>query len=176
MVAAYVVAGLGIELFNVPWFTATQREVEPGKLARVSSLDFLFSYGLAPRARRARTHRPRHQRVRRHSRARRMCRGVFPRSSRRRARAEHQRLRAHSNRTTLVNGNDTSILPARVDVTEPAKARQALTEAGAVILTGLPATRDALVIAAAHLYGHNLRQIFPVRERQSHDGNTADCA
>ncbi|CAM3363288.1 MFS transporter [Kibdelosporangium persicum] len=48
VVAAYVVAGLGIELFNVPWFTATQREVEPGKLARVSSLDFLFSYGLAP--------------------------------------------------------------------------------------------------------------------------------
>ncbi|AGM06093.1 MFS transporter [Amycolatopsis keratiniphila] len=48
VVAAYAVAGLGIELFNVPWFTATQREVEPGKLARVSSLDFLFSYGLAP--------------------------------------------------------------------------------------------------------------------------------
>ncbi|GAB1511263.1 MFS transporter [Actinophytocola sp. KF-1] len=48
VVAAYVVAGLGIELFNVPWFTATQREVAPDKLARVSSLDFLLSYGLAP--------------------------------------------------------------------------------------------------------------------------------
>lgn len=48
VVAAYVVAGVGIELFNVPWFTATQREVEPRLLARVSSLDFLFSYGLAP--------------------------------------------------------------------------------------------------------------------------------
>jgi MFS family permease len=48
VVAAYVVAGVGIELFNVPWFTATQREVEPTKLARVSSLDFLLSYGLAP--------------------------------------------------------------------------------------------------------------------------------
>ncbi|HEX7309059.1 MFS transporter [Lentzea sp.] len=48
VVAAYAVAGLGIELFNVPWFTATQREVEPSKLARVSSLDFLMSYGLAP--------------------------------------------------------------------------------------------------------------------------------
>jgi MFS family permease len=48
VVAAYVVVGIGIELFNVPWFTATQREVEPGKLARVSSLDFLLSYGLAP--------------------------------------------------------------------------------------------------------------------------------
>nr|WP_157357904.1 MFS transporter [Amycolatopsis nigrescens] len=45
---AYAVAGIGIELFNVPWFTAIQREVEPAKLARVSSLDFLFSYGLAP--------------------------------------------------------------------------------------------------------------------------------
>ena len=48
VVGAYVVAGLGIELFNVPWFTGTQREVEPTKLARVSSLDFLLSYGLAP--------------------------------------------------------------------------------------------------------------------------------
>jgi MFS family permease len=46
--AAYALAGLGIELFNVPWFTATQREVEPRLLARVSSLDFLVSYGLAP--------------------------------------------------------------------------------------------------------------------------------
>ncbi|MFI9498876.1 MFS transporter [[Kitasatospora] papulosa] len=48
VVAAYAVAGAGIELFNVPWFTATQREVAPDKLARVSSLDFLLSYGLAP--------------------------------------------------------------------------------------------------------------------------------
>ncbi|MFF5113609.1 MFS transporter [Streptosporangium sp. NPDC000509] len=45
---AYAIAGLGIELFNVPWFTATQREVDPRLLARVSSLDFLVSYGLAP--------------------------------------------------------------------------------------------------------------------------------
>ncbi|MER5710596.1 MFS transporter [Streptomyces sp. NPDC002122] len=48
VVAAYAVSGIGIELFNVPWFTATQREVAPDKLARVSSLDFLVSYGLAP--------------------------------------------------------------------------------------------------------------------------------
>ncbi|MDO3703276.1 MFS transporter [Micromonospora sp. C28SCA-DRY-2] len=48
VVGAYALAGLGIELFNVPWFTATQREVDPRLLARVSSLDFLFSYGLAP--------------------------------------------------------------------------------------------------------------------------------
>ncbi|TDC76043.1 MFS transporter [Actinomadura sp. 7K507] len=48
IITAYVMTGIGIELFNVPWFTATQREIEPGKLARVSSLDFLLSYGLAP--------------------------------------------------------------------------------------------------------------------------------
>ncbi|MFE0583166.1 MFS transporter [Streptomyces sp. NPDC058874] len=48
VVGAYAIAGIGIELFNVPWFTATQREVAPDKLARVSSLDFLVSYGLAP--------------------------------------------------------------------------------------------------------------------------------
>ncbi|MFR9806535.1 MFS transporter [Pseudonocardia sp. RS010] len=48
VVAAYAVTGVGIELFNVPWFTAVQREVEPRLLARVSSVDFLFSYGLAP--------------------------------------------------------------------------------------------------------------------------------
>lgn len=48
VVGAYVVAGVGIELFNVPWFTAVQREIEPRLLARVSSLDFLVSYGLAP--------------------------------------------------------------------------------------------------------------------------------
>jgi len=32
----------------VPWFTATQREVAEDKLARVSSVDFLLSYGFAP--------------------------------------------------------------------------------------------------------------------------------
>lgn len=48
VVLAYVVCGVGIELFNVPWFTAVQREVDPSRLARVSSLDFLVSYGLAP--------------------------------------------------------------------------------------------------------------------------------
>jgi MFS family permease len=48
VVAAYAVSGIGIELFNVPWFTATQREVAEDKLARVSSVDFLLSYGLAP--------------------------------------------------------------------------------------------------------------------------------
>ncbi|MFC9059992.1 MFS transporter [Streptomyces sp. NPDC057074] len=48
VMTAYAVAGVGIEMFNVPWFTAAQREVAPDRLARVSSLDFLLSYGLAP--------------------------------------------------------------------------------------------------------------------------------
>ncbi|TAZ47103.1 MFS transporter (plasmid) [Rhizobium leguminosarum] len=46
--AAYLVAGIGIEMFNVPWFTSIQNEISQNRLSRVSSLDFLFSYGLAP--------------------------------------------------------------------------------------------------------------------------------
>lgn len=46
--ATFFIAGVGIEFFNVIWFTAIQREVPQDKLARVSSIDFLFSYGLAP--------------------------------------------------------------------------------------------------------------------------------
>ena len=45
---AFFVAGVGIEIFNVPWFTSVQREVPSEKLSRVSSIDFLVSYGLAP--------------------------------------------------------------------------------------------------------------------------------
>ncbi len=45
---AYFAAGIGIELFNIIWFTSIQKEVPADKLARVSSIDFLFSYGLAP--------------------------------------------------------------------------------------------------------------------------------
>lgn len=48
IIAAYLICGIGIEWFNVPWFTAIQREVPPAMVARVSSVDFLFSYGLAP--------------------------------------------------------------------------------------------------------------------------------
>ncbi|MDO5077096.1 MFS transporter [Corynebacterium sp.] len=48
VVTAYVLAGVGIEVFNVPWFTCVQREMKPELIARVSSLDFLVSYGLAP--------------------------------------------------------------------------------------------------------------------------------
>ncbi|WP_207914317.1 hypothetical protein [Micromonospora sp. KC213] len=44
VVGAYVLVGIGIELFNVHWFTATQRKVEPRLLTRVSALDFLLSY------------------------------------------------------------------------------------------------------------------------------------
>lgn len=47
-IVAFFIAGVGIELFNVPWFTAVQREVPKDRLARVSSVDFVFSYGLAP--------------------------------------------------------------------------------------------------------------------------------
>lgn len=48
IVAVYVLVGIGIEVFNVPWFTAIQREVPASHFSRVSSLDFLVSYGLAP--------------------------------------------------------------------------------------------------------------------------------
>ncbi len=47
-ITAYFLAGLGMEVFNIVWFTAIQDEVAPNKLARVSSLDFVISYGLAP--------------------------------------------------------------------------------------------------------------------------------
>ena len=45
---AYFAAGFGAELFNIIWFTAIQQEIAENKLARVSSLDFIVSYGLAP--------------------------------------------------------------------------------------------------------------------------------
>lgn len=47
-IGAYFLAGSGMELFNIIWFTAIQREMARDKLARVSSLDFIASYGLAP--------------------------------------------------------------------------------------------------------------------------------
>lgn len=45
---AFFLAGIGIEIFNVLWFSAIQREIPPNRIARVWSLDFLMSYGLAP--------------------------------------------------------------------------------------------------------------------------------
>ncbi|MEQ8898604.1 MAG: MFS transporter [Roseovarius sp.] len=47
-VAVYLVAGIGAEFLNVIWFTAVQQEIPDEKLARVSSVDFIVSYGLAP--------------------------------------------------------------------------------------------------------------------------------
>ncbi len=47
---AYFLGGIGIEIFNIPWFTAIQREVPKDKIGRVSSLDFLVSYGVSPLA------------------------------------------------------------------------------------------------------------------------------
>lgn len=46
--ACYFVAGVGIEPFNVYWQSALQREIAPDKLARVSSLDWMASYGFMP--------------------------------------------------------------------------------------------------------------------------------
>lgn len=45
---SYFLGGVGIELFNIPWFTAIQREVPPNLVGRVTSFDFLISYGIAP--------------------------------------------------------------------------------------------------------------------------------
>lgn len=48
IIAACAVGGMGIEVFNIPWFTAIQREVPIRLQARISSLDFLVSYGMSP--------------------------------------------------------------------------------------------------------------------------------
>jgi MFS family permease len=48
VVVSYFLGGIGIELFNIPWFTAIQNEVPKNMLGRVSSIDFLISYGAAP--------------------------------------------------------------------------------------------------------------------------------
>lgn len=48
IVMAYFIGGVGIELFNIPWFTAIQNEVPRELIGRVSALDFLASYGVAP--------------------------------------------------------------------------------------------------------------------------------
>jgi hypothetical protein len=69
-----------------------------------------------------------------------------------------------------MTGQDLGVVPARVDAHNADKARQALAETGAVVLTGLPVTADALAVAAAHLYGQRLRELFPIRERASRDG------
>lgn len=47
---AHFLAGFGMEVFNVLWFGAIQREFAPDVRARIASLDFLFSYSLSPLA------------------------------------------------------------------------------------------------------------------------------
>lgn len=48
VVAAYVLGGAGIEVFNILWFSAIQREVAPERMGRVFAFDFTVSYGFAP--------------------------------------------------------------------------------------------------------------------------------
>ncbi len=64
----------------------------------------------------------------------------------------------------------TGVVPDRVDAADP-DARRALAEAGAVVLTGLPAVPDSLAVAAAWLFGAGLRELFPHRTRRSVDGD-----
>ncbi|MDO0939102.1 TauD/TfdA family dioxygenase [Streptomyces sp. DG2A-72] len=63
------------------------------------------------------------------------------------------------------------VVPARIDIGHGQEARRKLAHDGAVVLTGLEATADAPVVAAAAVLGQRLRQVFPLRQRQSQDGN-----
>ncbi|UED82929.1 TauD/TfdA family dioxygenase [Streptomyces profundus] len=65
---------------------------------------------------------------------------------------------------------DLGVLPDRVAPTEPDRARRALARDGAVVLTGLEPTADALVVAAASVLGAGLRELYPQRVRRSQDG------
>lgn len=66
------------------------------------------------------------------------------------------------------------VLPQRHDLAAMSEARAALAADGAVLLTGLPATADGLIVGAASLLGPGLRQLFPLRERASQDGGPVD--
>ncbi|USX53296.1 TauD/TfdA family dioxygenase [Lentzea sp. HUAS12] len=57
----------------------------------------------------------------------------------------------------------------RVPALDPA-ARTALSDNGAVVLTGLPNSADSLPVAASLLFGTALRELFPHRTRRSVDG------
>ncbi|APU16463.1 MFS transporter [Actinoalloteichus fjordicus] len=48
VLTAYFLGGIGIEAFNVPWFSAIQREVPPERMGRLFSFDFMVSHGVAP--------------------------------------------------------------------------------------------------------------------------------
>ncbi|MEG3626815.1 TauD/TfdA family dioxygenase [Streptomyces poriticola] len=61
------------------------------------------------------------------------------------------------------------VVPARVRAGVGDEARRLLHRDGAVILTGHENTADALVVAAAHLLGHRLRELYPHRVRTSRD-------
>ncbi|MBB3725196.1 hypothetical protein [Nonomuraea dietziae] len=61
------------------------------------------------------------------------------------------------------------VVPARVGSQNADRAGRLLAETGAVILTGLEPTPDALAVAAALALGHRLRQVFPYRSRPSRD-------
>jgi hypothetical protein len=45
---ATVLAGVGLALFDVWWLTALAERIPPGSLSRVSSYDWMLSYGLMP--------------------------------------------------------------------------------------------------------------------------------
>jgi Taurine catabolism dioxygenase TauD, TfdA family len=63
------------------------------------------------------------------------------------------------------------VVPTRTHVQDVTVARRRLAKDGAVILSGLEPTPDALVVAAAHLLGDRLRQLFPLRERTSSEAD-----
>ncbi|MET8676733.1 TauD/TfdA family dioxygenase [Streptomyces sp. NPDC004647] len=63
------------------------------------------------------------------------------------------------------------IVPARIDIGRAGEAPHQLAHSGAVILTGVENNDDALVVAAAAALGHRLRQLFPLRQRRSHNGS-----
>ena len=48
IMAAYFVGGFGFEPFNVWWVSAIQKGIDPDKLARVSSIDWMASFALFP--------------------------------------------------------------------------------------------------------------------------------
>ncbi len=69
------------------------------------------------------------------------------------------------------SGTAPGVVPARADATDVARARALLDRDGAVLLTGLEPTADALVVGAALVLGDRLRRLFPVRRRASRDAD-----
>lgn len=64
------------------------------------------------------------------------------------------------------------VTPSRIDHRDPTPARQRLSDAGAVVLTGLSPGPDTLVLAAALLHSERLRQLFPLAGTTSCNGAT----